>query len=186
MFYDEKADYAGLLPERLREVLEFAALADAVGEQIDILNAKIKRMAQNMVILDSDEEAVARRERIWGAYSPMSRDLQARREALRAGLMTNPPINLKTLKSIIETYMGLEVMITVAGQTVRVKYRGESRISDLLPLYVTIYEAIPANMLLYIVYNYMNFDELDSFAMDFEELDGKKINWETFDKGEWI
>lgn len=186
MFYDEKADYLGLLPERLREVKEFSALADAVGEQIDLLNAKIRKMTENRVILESDEEATARRERIWGAFSPADTTLQARREALCAKLMTNPPINLKTLKSIIETYMGLEVMISISGQTVRVKYHGESRISDLVPLYVTIYEAIPANMLLYIVYNYMNFSELDGYEMTFDELDGKQVDWKTFDKGEWI
>ena len=38
MFYDEKADYLSLLPERLQEVKEFSALAKAIGEQFDELN----------------------------------------------------------------------------------------------------------------------------------------------------
>ena len=115
----------------------------------------------------------------------MDPSLEARKEALIANLLTKPPINVRVLREIIETYMGLEVDISVKGQTVRVKYRGESRISDLVPLYVTINNAIPANMLLYITYKHLNWDELDGLAMNFDELDDVNVNWNEFDKGEW-
>lgn len=186
MFYDEKADYLRLLPERLREVREFSALAEAIEQQLEKLNGRIKDMAENKAISASDESGVLRWEKMLGVSSPLNSTLKARREALTAKLMTKPPINLKVLKDIVETYMGLEVDVSVKGYTVRVKYRGESRISDLIPLYVTIYEAIPANMLLNITYRYVNWEELDGLGMVFDELDEMAINWNEFDKGEWI
>lgn len=186
MFYDEKVDYISLLPERLGEVMEFSIIAEAVEEQFDAINGKIKRMAEGKTISCADSEMIQRWEKMLGVSAPMDNTLQARREALTAKLMTKPPINLRVLKEIIETYMGVPVDISVFGQTVTVKYRGESRISDLSPLYATIYDAIPANMLLYIIYSYMNWDELDGFKMNFDMLDDKGVDWEKFDKGEWI
>lgn len=186
MFYDAKSDFIGKLPERLREVVEFSALADAVNPELDRLNSAIARMAANKAILTADSDGLLRWEKILGVSTPMNSTLQARREALVARLMTKPPINLKVLRGIIEAYMGLVVDIFTEGYFVRVRYRGESRIKDLVPLYATAYEIIPACMLLDIAYKYLVWEELDSLAMDFDALDAVGADWETFEKGEWI
>ena len=100
--------------------------------------------------------------------------------------MTKPPINVQTIKGIIEAYMGLAVEVTVAGYQVDVKYRGTSRISDLAPLYATLYETIPANLLISINYLYLTWPELDAQKMTFAQLDSKSLTWNDFEKGEWI
>lgn len=186
MFYEEKADYIKKLPERLREVVEFSALADAVDPEIDGLGSAIMRMAKNRAILTADIDGIMRWERILGVTSPLNLSIGARREALVARLMTKPPINLKVLKEIIEAYMGLEVDIFSDGYFVRVRYCGESRIKDLVPLYSTAYEIIPACMLLDISYRYLIWEEMDSLMKSFDALDAIAVNWEEFEKGEWI
>lgn len=186
MFYDAKSDYIGKLPERLSEVAEFSALADAIDTEMDRLNSAIAIMAANKAILTADYDGLLRWEKILGVSTPLNSTLQARREALVARLMTKPPINLKVLRGIIEAYMGLTVDIYTKGYFVRVRYRGESRIKDLVPLYETAYEIIPACMLLDIAYKYLTWDELDILMMDFGALDAVEIDWETFEKGEWI
>lgn len=186
MFYDAKSDYLAKLPERLREVVEFSVLADAVNPEIDRLNSAIARMAANKAILTADSDGLLRWEKILGVSTPLGSTLQARREALVARLMTKPPINLKVLRGIIEAYMGLKVDIFTDDYFVKVRYRGESRIKDIVPLYATVYEIIPACMLLDIAYKYLVWNELDSLAMDFDSLDAVGADWETFEKGEWI
>ena len=186
MFYDAKSDYLGKLPERLREVVEFSALADAVNPEMDRLKSAIASMAANKAILTANSDGLLRWERMLGVSTPMNSTLQARREALVARLMTKPPINLKVLRGIIEAYMGLEVDIFADGHFVRVRYRGESRIKDLIPLYSTAYEIIPACMLLDISYRYLIWEEMDSLMKSFDALDAIAVNWEEFEKGEWI
>ena len=116
----------------------------------------------------------------------MNSTLQSRKEAAKAKLMTMPPINIQTMKGIIEAYMGLPVDISVDGYLVDVKYRGTSRISDLNPLYATLYETIPANLLISIYYFYLTWPELDAQNMTFAQLDSKNLIWNDFEKGEWI
>jgi hypothetical protein len=112
--------------------------------------------------------------------------LQAHRNAIRSKLMSKPPINLNTLKTIVEAYMGLEVDVTLDGYQVHIRYRGESRIADLNPLYATMWKTIPANMLVDIAYLYLTFDELDAQSLTFDGLDAKNLTVTDFEKGEWI
>ena len=186
MFYEAKADTLALLPERLREILEFRALAGAIDPELDGLNAAIGLLAANASVSTASGEGLLRWEKILGVSAPLDSTDGARREALRARLMTKPPVNLVTLRGIIEAYMGVPVEISVADSTVSVVYRGTARVADLTPLYATLYETIPASLLVTIAYKYLVWRELDARGLSFDALDALNLDWESFERGEWI
>lgn len=186
MFYDNPADYKWYLIQKLQEAVEIGALAETINPAVDDLSARVKQIALNKAVSTCDETGAARWEKILGVSSPLNSTLQARRDALKAKLMTKPPINLRTLQAVIEAYMGLDVDITVEDFVIGVKYRGESRIADLAPLYATAYEMIPANLLMTIAYLYLIWDELDAQAITFDQLDAKNLTMIEFERGEWI
>lgn len=186
MFYDHKSDYAYYLIQKMQDALEVKAIAGAVNPKIDDLSALVKQIDLNKSVSNCDEDGALRWEKILGVTSPLNSTLQARRDALKAKLMTKPPINLNTLKAVIEAYMGLGVEVSVHDFIVDVKYRGESRIADLAPLFATAYEMIPANLLMTIAYLYLIWDELDAQALTFNQLDAKNLTFTELERGEWI
>lgn len=186
MFYDDPSDYMEQLPESLQGIVEINAIGDTVNIQIDKLSAYIKKWVDNKSPSNADEDGCARWENILGISTPLNGTLQARRDAIRSKIMTKPPINLNVLKSIVEAYMGLTVDIMLDGYQLHIKYRGESRIADLNPLYATMWETIPANMLVDIAYAYLTWNELDAQSLTFEELDAKNLTMTELEKGEWI
>jgi uncharacterized protein YmfQ (DUF2313 family) len=186
MFYDDKSNYVELLPERLQGIIELNAIGNAVNIQLDKLSAYIKKWADNKSPSNADEDGCARWEKILALSTPLNGTLQSRRDAIRAKLMSKPPINLNALKAIVEAYMGLEVDVTLDGYTAHIRYRGESRIADLNPLYATMWQTIPANMLVDIAYLYLIWDELDAQKLTFDGLDAKSLTMDALEKGEWI
>ena len=186
MFYEEKSDFLALLPEYLHQFLEIGQIAGCVNNEVDSLSGQIQEGVNNKSIEYCNETGIARWEKILGISTPLNSTLQSRKEAAKAKLMTMPPINIQTMKGIVEAYMGLPVDISVDGYLVDVKYRGTSRISDLNPLYATLYETIPANLLVSIYYFYLTWPELDAQNMTFVQLDSKNLTWNDFEKGEWI
>lgn len=186
MFYNTPADFLSHLPERLQGVTEFGVLADAVNPELNGVNRAISTMVANASISTADAEGLARWEAILGVSTPLNGTLKARREALKARLMTKPPINLETLRVIIETYMGVQVEIGLADSVVSVVYRGTVKVADLRPLYATIYETIPASLLVKIEYKYLIWYEMDAQGLIFSALDAKGFDWNTLERGEWI
>ena len=77
--------------------------------------------------------------------------------------------------------MGLGVDIDVENFVVKIRYRGESRIADLNPLYATAYEMIPANLLLDIAYLYMTWGEVKSNYPTWGDVKAK--TWDAIHKG---
>lgn len=186
MFYDAKANTRELLPKRLQEVREFGLLASAIDPELDELSKAIGLIVENKSVSTSTGAGLLRWEKILGASTPFNSTDRARQEALRARLMTKPPINLVTLRGIIEAYMGVEVEISVVDSVVRVVYRGTTRVADLTPLYATIYETIPAQLLVVITYKYVIWNELDAQNLSFDQLDALGLDWDNFERGEWI
>lgn len=187
MFYDDPSDYLRLLPDNWRELLEIQAIANGVNIQLGRVLERISAGVANKSVSLADEEGVARWEKILGVTSPLNSSLQSRREALRAKLMAKPPINLQSFKAVVEAYMGLEVDVELgADYTLRVRYRGESKQPDLGPLYATVYDMIPANLIVEIAYRYLIWNELDSLALIWDGLDAKDLTWNEFERGEWI
>lgn len=160
MFYEHHSDYRSQVITPLQGIDEITALATVIDPQIDALSDRIKQAANGKSVMLANEAWVARWEKILGVTTPLGSTLQARREALKAKLMTKPPINLNTLKGIIEAYMGVEVDITQQEFVLRVTYRGESRVADLNTLYVTMYNTIPANLIVTISYAYATWGEI--------------------------
>ena len=154
--------YIELLPGLLQNVVEVNEIAKSVDFEIDRLSAAIKKNTNNKFPSSCDEDGCTRWEKILDISMPLNGTLQARRDAIRAKIITKPPINLQVLKSIVEAYMGLNVDVTLDGYHVHIKYRGESRIADLNPLYETMWKTIPANMLVDIAYLYVTWDEVKS------------------------
>lgn len=186
MFYDDVADYKSYLIEKFQGIVEVDAIAGSVNFEIDKLSNLIKTGVNNRFIATCDETGAARWEKILSVSASLGSTLQARRNALKAKLMAKPPINLQVLKGVIQAYMGVDVDITVANFIVTVKYRGTSRIADLVPLYTTVYEMIPANLLMAISYSYLVWDELDAQNLIFDQLDTKNLTFDTLERGEWI
>jgi hypothetical protein len=182
MFYDDKSDYLDLLPEKLKGAAEIDAIAGTVNFEIDKLSAVVKKAVNNISPLHADEDGCARWEKILSLSAPLNGTLQARRDAIRAAIITKPPINLSVLKQIVEAYMGLPVNITLDGYKVHIKYRGESRIADLNPLYTTMWKTIPANMLVDIAYLYATWVEVKSAYLTWGDM--KTKTWEQIHKGE--
>ena len=172
-WWDSKSNYGSLLPRLLEQIAETAALAQAVNPELDAVKGRLRQLIYNRFPQTADEAGIARWEKLLGISSPLNSSLKARREAVLAKLRTKPPINLMTLKEIIEAYMGVTVEICLDGYTVKVRYRGESRIADLAPLYATAYETIPANLILEIAYAYVTWGEVLSKS------------WGTAKQGSW-
>ncbi|WP_243187278.1 putative phage tail protein [Faecalispora jeddahensis] len=181
MFYDHKNDFKGYLIEKLQDVVEIDAIAGVVNIQMDALSEQVRRMVKNKSVSTCDEAGAQRWERLLGVSSPLNSTLQARRDALKAKLMTKPPINEKALRAVVEAYMGLGVDIDVENFVVKIRYRGESRIADLNPLYATAYEMIPANLLLDIAYLYLTWGEVKSNYSTWGDVKAK--TWDAIHKG---
>lgn len=186
MFYDHKNDFKAYLIEKLQDVVEIDAIAGVVNIQMDALSEQVRRMVKNKSVSTCDEMGAQRWERLLGVSSPLNSTLQARRDALKAKLMTKPPINVHVLRGMVEAYMGLDVDVSVQDFVIKIRYRGESRVADLNPLYATAYEMIPANLLLDIAYLYVTWDELDGQSMTFNQLDAKNLTLTQLERGEWI
>ena len=137
LFFEKKTELITLLPERLREVEEFKLICGCVAEELDKANCFIAETATDIFVPTAGENGLSRWEKILGVFTPLGTTVKARREAVLAKLMTKPPINLAVLKGIIEAYMGVAVEITVEGYRISVKYRGEARVVDIAPLFVT-------------------------------------------------
>lgn len=186
VFYDQPSDYLSHLPEVIREAVEVEEIAKVVNLELDRLQNAIKQATENKSVMSAGGEGIARWESILGVTMPLNSTDKSRKEALRAKLMTKPPINLGTLREVIQAYMGVPVEILLNGYHIQVRYRGELKINDLKPLYATLYETIPAVMLISIVYLYLTWTELGSTSIDFNGLTSKGLNWNSFERAEWL
>lgn len=160
MFYEDPSEYIEYFPDFWQDILEIETLDKVIKEQLDKLLQTIKGTVDNKFPATAGEEGIARWEKILGLSNPLNSSLKSRREAVRAKLMAKPPINLRKLQSVIEEYMGVEVTISISNYVVMVGYRGETLVNDLTPLYATIYEMIPANLIVNIIRLYNTHSEL--------------------------
>ena len=186
MFYDEKSDYLGFLPGALQDVLEMQKIADAVNIQVDELLARIKRETQNKFVATADEAGISRWEQILGVTTPLDASLESRRAAVLAKKRGKPPINEGTMRRIVETYLSLPVQISIANYIVSIRYRGTPASEAMDPLYQTLYDTIPANLILDIDYLYLVWDELDSLHLTWDALDEVNHPFTDFERGLWI
>lgn len=153
------ADYLARLPEVLQEILEIQTLANCLNPELDSTGQTAKATADILSVQLANIDGVARWEKILGVTTPLNSSLKARRDALLAKLSTKPPINLTMLSGLIETYMGVPVDLSAKDFVLSIMYRGETKIPDLSPLYATLYDTIPANLTVTVVYNWVTWGE---------------------------
>lgn len=111
MFYENSPEYLPLLPEVLQDVEEIKAISKAVLPALEQLNQRIRQAVDNKFPSTVNASGAAQWEKLLGLSSPLNNTLQARRDAIRAKLISKPPINLSTLRKIVETYLGVPVDI---------------------------------------------------------------------------
>lgn len=186
MFYQQPVDFLSLLPPIVGQTEEFRQIAGQVNGYFDLLHQSVQRMAENRILALCDEQGLARWEKIAHIQWPIEPTLQARRDAVQARLMAQPPINLQTVKRVLEAFLGVPVDLQVSGFIVRVGYRGTSLLEDLSPLYALLYELLPANLVMEIYYQYLTWGELDGQQLDFSQLDALALSLSEFERGEWI
>lgn len=214
MFYDDEISYKKYLQELFQDVLEINELNNSINPQYAKLNQFIKCEIDNKSVCHVNERGAARWERILAVSSPINSTLQSRRNALKAKLMSRPPINIETLRAVVETYLGVPVDIIMwwgefrkrwgeleseTWSTLRHKniwgdfyvkrfepyiiyiyYKGETKLIDITPLYSTIYDMIPANLIVNILYNYDTWgDVVNKFTWE----TAKQKSWEDIWKG---
>lgn len=174
------ADYLSHVPEVLQDVTEIRVIAACVNPELDSLADQALRSAGMLSILSLDADGAARWEKILGVTTPLNSSIESRRAALLAKLSAHPPINLQMLKGVIETYMGVEVDVSVQDYILTITYRGETRVSDLTPLYATLYDMIPANLIAQIAYNFVVWAEIKTAGLTWKDL--KSRTWESVRK----
>lgn len=161
---DERTDYIELLPDILRELVEVEALNGVINFQFKRLYDMLNTVIDNMSFLSADESTISRWESILKVNTPINSSLEARRAQVQSKVLSQPPINLSTLREVVESFLGVPVDIATdaADYTVSVTYRGLTELPDTTPLYKTVYELIPANMALTISYAYAVWQEYES------------------------
>lgn len=166
--------YQEYLPEIYRGLLEIKTLAGVIDVDMSRYYELLRQFVDNRYIMSMDTETVQRWESIFDIASPIKDDLQSRRQAIQAKFMSQPPINLDTLKRIVEAYLGVPVSITqhLDPYVVRITYRGLEKLPDLTPLYTSIYDTIPANIKLVIEYAYQLWIEVKN-GNTWEQLKNK-------------
>lgn len=173
----EARPYIDHVPEFLREIIEIKALGNAIQISMAKFYDAMDELVSNQYPDTMSAVIVERWEKILNLSTPINGSLESRRQAIKAKLLTKPPINLQTLKAVIEAYLGVGVNCSLLEKpyTINVTYRGLTSIPDLEPLYQTIYELIPANMALEIAYAYIKWQEI---------LEMQKI-WEKVKEKDW-
>lgn len=134
MFYEIPADYKGLLPPHWHDFLEINILDEIINGKVNLLHETIRKGVDNKSVAHADLQGIQRWEKILGLSSPINSTLEARRDAVRAKLMTKPPINLGTLYGIIETYDVLQL----SGDRAVIGQKGVAtaavNVKDLIPV----------------------------------------------------
>lgn len=148
--------YEEYLPEQFRPLLEIKALAGIIDLDMKDYYEKLRQFTDNRFVQTLDLETVKRWEAIFDLTSPIKDDLQSRRQSIQAKLLSQPPINIATLKKITEAYLGVEVNVEshVEPYVLRITYRGLEELPDLQPYMQSIYRTIPANIKIILEYAY--------------------------------
>ncbi|SDN15549.1 putative phage tail protein [Acetanaerobacterium elongatum] len=216
MFYDLKPEYKAHLPPYYENIAEISVLDTVIIEQLEKIQSRIRLLAESRFVELTNVDGVKRWESILALNSPIKSTLQSRKNAVKAKLMSKPPITIETLRAVIETYLGVPVnMVTwtlpdipnwyVFGKatwgdvektfwrdylptgtpyTIDVYYRGFEKLPDLDPLYATINELIPANIVVNIHYAYATWREAQVQYPTWQQI--CEHTWNHIMLGAWL
>ena len=95
------------LPPFYCGIREFREMSKVVTPEYEKVDAAFQQIEDDLFILTSSEEAVIRREKMFGIVAdPQNEDLQFRRLRLLTRKQSNPPYTLEYLKKILTSMVG--------------------------------------------------------------------------------
>ncbi len=155
-------EYIEYLPEVYREILEVKALNASINLELDRYYQYMQLFINNAHIDSADLETIKRWESIFEINSPIKENLVNRRNAVKAQILGRPIINVNTLKSMTEAYLGVPVSIELHPEdyTIKITYKGIEKLPDMDPYYASVYKTIPANLLVTIAYAFAVWGEV--------------------------
>lgn len=173
-WYDENVSMLSYLPQCVASAELFTALAKGVDYGLKELKRYAKQTVNNCYILTADEKTVSRYEKLW-LLSADGLSLEARKQRILAKMRQRPPINEAMLRLMMMGILGEIVKIEngIEDYSVIVKYREQTGAENIEFAKALLRELIPANMLLEVVYAYIEWKDVGSLAWD----DLKAYSW---------
>lgn len=167
--------YLNHVPEVLQDFLEIKALGTTIDIEMTKYYEAVDTLINDRFIDQMSGTAIERWEKIMQLTSPIDASLESRRNAIKAKILSQPPINLSALKVIIEAFLDVPINIIVHDEPYVVKctYRGVRDIPDTTPLFKKIYEMIPAHMKVILSYAYQVWNEAGNHTWNVL----KSISW---------
>ena len=172
---DNGLPYLSHMPDVLKEFIEIKAIGTAIDIEMEKFYEIANQSIENRFTESMNLSAVQRWEKILQISSPIDDTLSSRRHAIKAKLLSQPPINISTLKRIVEAFLGVEVDIEVHKEpyVVHCTYRGITDLPDTTPLFKKIYEMIPAHMEVLLSYAYQTWQSIHARTWN----DVKSSSW---------
>ena len=126
-----------------------------------------KQVVNNCYILTADEKTVNRYEKLW-LLAADGLSLDARKQRILAKMRQRPPINEAMLKLMMVGILGEIVKVEngIEDYSVIVKYREQTGTENVEFAKALLRELIPANMLLEIVYAYIEWKDVRAATWD--------------------
>lgn len=154
--------YVSYLPDVLKDIIQFKATGESIDIELDTYYEGIQQLLNNGFVDTSTLEVVKRWEKIFEINNPIDADLQSRRNAIKAKMIGQPPINISTLKDYTETYLGVPVNIVIHENpyVIKMQYKGITELPDMSPYYAAIYNLVPANIQVLINYAFRTWRSL--------------------------
>ena len=166
-WYDENISMLSYLPNCVSSSELFSALAKGVDYGIKELKRYAKQVVNNCYILTADEKTVNRYEKLW-LLAADGLSLDARKQRILAKMRQRPPINEAMLKLMMVGILGEIVKVEngIEDYSVIVKYREQTGTENVEFAKALLRELIPANMLLEIVYAYIEWKDVRAATWD--------------------
>ena len=173
-WYNENVSMLSYLHQCVASAELFTALAKGVDYGLKELKRYAKQTVNNCYILTADEKTVSRYEKLW-LLSADGLSLEARQQRILAKMRQRPPINEAMLRLMMMGILGEIVKIEngIEDYSVIVKYREQTGTENIEFAKALLRELIPANMLLEVVYAYIEWKDVGSLAWD----DLKAYSW---------
>mgnify|MGYP004733228743 CR=1 FL=1 len=173
-WYNSNVSMLDYLPSCLNENEIFVQLSKGVDKGIKDLKKYAAEAVKNCCIATADEKIIGRYENIFG-LSSKGLSLEYRRERIKSRLRQKPPVNEAALKKMMTGVFGkiTKVMQGEEDYSVIVKYSEKTGYEDFDYAKDLLRKIVPANLLLEIVYAYVEWQSVRIYDWD----DVKKYTW---------
>lgn len=169
------------LDPRLDEIPHFHELTEAETVALEVLDAELKDLENNMTLSNTTETQINRREAEFGVVSDPSKPIEQRRAVLVAKLRGQGTTTPEFIRSVAASYQYGEVSVdeTSAPYTVQIIFESVIGIPPNMDDFVkTIEEVKPAHLVFEYIYKYNTWDMIEAFEKTWDEWEALDI---TFD-----